>query len=583
MIVPMKKLYMIVQKKDIVSSLESLRELGAVHIEALEATPDAMIVEYQEEIKALEEASAILSTVNHEGTQESVSDWREVVNLVLKKQADIDHLREHMAKREALIEKWTPWGHFSMKDTRVLAGRGVYLQLYELTKAQMKDLPKDKIRREIYSSGGITRIAVFNDVEESLPFKQVELHSRSLNSMNDLQRQALEKIGEAQRDIDAQAKYLAFLQDQYSKSQDSLNFENVAAGMKEDETLAYLKGFCPTEDAERIEKEAQKNNWGILIEDPVDNDEVPTLLKNKGWFNLSSPVIQLVEVLPGYKEADVSGALVIFFTLFFGMLIGDAAYGAIFALMTGFAHFKLGKKMEDKTLFYLMYLLTGFTMVWGVLTGTYFGQQWLPSTVSAVVPWLNVTENIQWLCFTIAVVHLSLARIWSAARKFPNMTYLSDIGWLFIVFGMYHLANMFVLNIPLPQYAAPLIFIGMALAFFFMVPFKEFTKQAPQEAIPFLLGVISSGTDIVSYIRLFAVGLATVAVADAANNMPAALPDFGIGYGFMVFLHVLNLVLAAMAILVHAIRLNVLEFSGHLGLEWSGFKFQPFKRNVKQV
>ena len=75
---------------------------------------------------------------------------------------------------------------------------------------------------------------------------------------------------------------------------------------------------------------------------------------------------------------------------------------------------------------------------------------------------------------------------------------------------------------------------------------------------------------------LFAVGFATVAVADAANAMPEALP--GVGYGFMVFLHPLNLILAAMAILVHAIRLNVLEFSGHLGLEWVGFRYNPFKK-----
>ena len=78
---------------------------------------------------------------------------------------------------------------------------------------------------------------------------------------------------------------------------------------------------------------------------------------------------------------------------------------------------------SDHTSFYLMYLLTGFTCVWGVLTGTYFGQEWLPSSVKPLVPWLNVTENIQWLCFTVALVHLSIARIWSILRRFPHFTF----------------------------------------------------------------------------------------------------------------------------------------------------------------
>ena len=141
---------------------------------------------------------------------------------------------------------------------------------------------------------------------------------------------------------------------------------------------------------------------------------------------------------------------------------------------------------------------------------------------------------------------------------------------------------MFVLNHPFPSYALWFFTIGIPVAMIFMFPWNVILKKLPQELIPFALGVIGSGVDIISYIRLFAVGLATVAVADAANAMPAALPG-GIGYGFMVLLHVLNIVLAGMAILVHAIRLNVLEFSGHLGLEWAGFKYTPLAKRLKSA
>lgn len=116
-----------------------------------------------------------------------------------------------------------------------------------------------------------------------------------------------------------------------------------------------------------------------------------------------------------------------------------------------------------------------------------------------------------------------------------------------------------------------------------MAPPWELPKKIGQEAIPFLLGIIGAGTDIVSYIRLFAVGVATVAVADAANSMWGVASLGVFSYVLFIFLHLLNMVLALMAILVHAVRLNVLEFSGHLGLEWAGVKYQPLQKTLQEA
>ena len=111
--------------------------------------------------------------------------------------------------------------------------------------------------------------------------------------------------------------------------------------------------------------------------------------------------------------------------------------------------------------------------------------------------------------------------------------------------------------------------------------FEGRCKDCSKRNHPVFLSFIGAFTDIVSYIRLFAVGLATVAVADANNTMAAQAPIAG--KVVILFIgHSLNLILAAMAILVHGIRLNVLEFSGHLHLEWTGFQYAPF-RNLKEA
>jgi V/A-type H+-transporting ATPase subunit I len=185
------------------------------------------------------------------------------------------------------------------------------------------------------------------------------------------------------------------------------------------------------------------------------------------------------------------------------------------------------------------------------------------------------------LCFTIAIIHLSIARIWSAVSKFPSTTAISDVGWLLILWGMYFMANYFVLNMALPPITKFLLSVGGILALIFMAPLKEAFSTVPKQIIPFFLSFIGAFTDIVSYIRLFAVGLATVAVADATNAMVIDLPLIA-KVIVLTIGHTLNLILAAMAILVHGIRLNVLEFSGHLSLEWTGFKYSPF-RHLKNV
>lgn len=577
MIVSMKKIHLIVQKKDVVSALETVRDLGVVHVEHQDELTGFQLTERREEVGMLENVLRILrECLDPSSEQKEYTDWTELANQILKYNADIEHSRESMASRQVLIDKWQPWGRFDLSHIAVLEERGVYFTLYEISEKEKVELPQGMSLKTIYKLNGKKYCVAVCREQIDLPFQKIAFPKIGLKPMKVQQEEDQTRIDKAQKFISASTCNIEFLEKTLVARQNVLCFEEVEKGMKEDETLVVLKGFCPEAQCSRIEGMATQENWGLLVEDPSDEDEVPTLLKNAKWVDLSKPVLNVIEILPGYKESDVSAVFLVFFILFFAMLIGDAAYGAIFMAGVFYAQKKFGKSMQDQTVFYLGYILTGFTCLWGIATGTYFGQAWLPSTVKAVVPWLNVTENIQWLCFAVALAHLSLARAWAAKIKFPSITFLSEIGWLMIVWGMYFLANMFVLKKAVPPITNWLFIVGIALAFFFMFPPKEFLKKIGQEVIPFVLGIIGAGTDIVSYIRLFAVGLATVAVADAANAMPADLP--GVGYGFMIFLHLLNLVLAAMAILVHAIRLNVLEFSGHLGLEWAGFGFKPFKK-----
>jgi V/A-type H+-transporting ATPase subunit I len=138
-------------------------------------------------------------------------------------------------------------------------------------------------------------------------------------------------------------------------------------------------------------------------------------------------------------------------------------------------------------------------------------------------------------------------------------------------------------------FTAQLLFIiGPILVVFFTKPNKNPLKAMGGGIGELLMNIVNSFSDIVSYIRLFAVGMATVAVADAFNSIALGVGFGNILTGFMTALilvvgHLFNIVLGAMSILVHGLRLNLLEFSGHMGLSWAGFKYEPFsKQDIQQ-
>ena len=139
------------------------------------------------------------------------------------------------------------------------------------------------------------------------------------------------------------------------------------------------------------------------------------------------------------------------------------------------------------------------------------------------------------------------------------------------------MARTLILGATLDALALNLLIGGAALVVLFTRPHWNLLKAIGPGLGDLALKVVNTFTDIVSYIRLFAVGLATVAVADATNTMANEIG--GIWFFLIVFFgHTINIVLALMAILVHGLRLNVLEFSGHLNMEWAGFNYTPFKK-----
>ncbi len=592
MIERMKKITLLVSEREREMFILKLRKRGVLHIKHARAPLAHEIRFVEEKVANVEKMVSILSPYHEKGKEKAFTgDEKELLECAAEVAEIYDQRQDLAARVEDLrgrIRWFEHWGEFDPEDLEKIRAEGANIRLYRVRKDEVREIAKG-IRYTVTSmeAGYTYLVAVFLRHDERLPFEEMIPPPESPYRM----RQKIDDLNGRIEELDAllreEAMMLRGLKQCENRLKKDREFLNVKFGMQEEGVFSYLQGFCPVKTLKKITSMAKAHGLGYFIEDPDKPEETPTLITNPGWIRTINPVFQFMNMRPGYDEFDISVYFLVFFSLFFAMLIGDAGYGFLFLLVT----FAARRKLRDlpKEPFFLMYILSGATIVWGAITGTWFGAERI-----AQVPFLNALviervnsfadnnqNNIIFLCFVIGAVQLTIAHFLRAVRTINSVRALAEVGWVLILWGMFFAAGKFVLGNPFPQAAGWLFAVGPALVLVFTNPEKGILKGALNELAHLPLKVISSFSDIVSYLRLFAVGYASVVVAESFNNMALAGGVRGVlgavAAALILFLgHALNIILGFMAVIVHGIRLNMLEFSGHLGMQWSGVKYEPY-------
>jgi len=585
MIVPMKKIFLVVQEKDAMPAVETLRSVGLVHVAPVTEPSGPTLEESRRKVELAQKALDILSFQKKSDRQEDIDAWEKKADEILDLTERKTRLENAINKRRGLISFWEPWGNFDVKDIKELEARGIFVRPVEVLKENLGYIPDDVAVHTLQAKRNVFRcVAVWRGRKEGLPFTILPLPSCGLKELKDEQARDHRDIQQIQTQLNDAAKYADRLKRALFNAGQDTDFAEVHTSGGQEGHFSFFQGFCPADRIEKLQETSRQAAWGLMVTDPDEDEPVPTLLRDPAWVEWVKPLFTWLNIFPGYREMDISLVFLVFFSLFFGILIGDAGYGLVFLSLTAAAHFKLKKKIKDTRMFSLLYVLSACAVGWGVLSGTYFGQEWLGQyNVPALLPWIRDNQNFQSLCFLIGTIQLSLAHVWRGIRKMPSVTVVGEMGWLMVLWGMFFVANMLILGREFPPAAKGLFLAGPLLVLFFTHPQKNILKTVGAGIAALLGNVVNMFTDIVSYIRLFAVSLATVAVADAFNNAALGIGFDNILAGLMTALilvagHIFNMTLGAMAILVHGLRLNVLEFSSHLSLEWKGFAYRPFQK-----
>jgi V/A-type H+-transporting ATPase subunit I len=612
MIVKMKKVSIVVFDRFREQSLKALRKLGLIHIEPRNVSNEEL-TRISEQSAQLDKARLLLpqkskkerkklekrerrkeagrSTPSAAVTDVDVDGCLEIAEEVIDLTDKIRAFDERIFRLLREQERLESWGGYDPREIRELAEKGVYISLYELSTEEFNQLPEDLQWLEIAKTRGSTRLAVVcYGREVEIAAEPVAIGDKGRDEL----QQQIDSTGKEMQALQNRLQHLSGEQARLQAVIERLNkryeFEHVRGAMVGAEELSYLTGYIPAKRADVLKRAAADNGWAMLVEEPAEDDPVPTLVENPRWIRIISPMFKLMDTTPGYREFDISFLFLLFFSLFFAMLIGDAGYGIVFFVLTLVGRIAMPKRPGGA--FTLLFVLSAATIVWGALSGTWFGIEAMayhPLLSRIVIPQIasfgvENTQTMMFLCFVIGVIHLSIARLLSFVRGLPKLAAFSELGWLSVLWGMFFVTRFIVLQQPLNPVGIWLVGAGILLVVIFGEQKGNFFKGAAIGLVRLPLSIldsISCFSDIVSYLRLFAVGLATVAVATNFNSMAAnvggGMPAGLISAFILFFGHTLNIVMGAMSVIVHGVRLNMLEFSGQLGMQWTGVPYKPFQ------
>ena len=560
----MRHLDLVCQAKDSEATLEKLRSLGVVHLDLVSSAGEG-VGRAKEEFADAERAVRLI--VKSRGKRVMEVRGRSVAD-VLAVEKDMEGLKTERDRLEREIRTYAPYGDFDLALAGKLRDKGVELRL----------LGEGKF--DIVRAGDATEAQ-----EPSIRWPEMRLAKlkEKLYRVENRIRIDIDKIA----GCDEKA-----ILDEFPALRDRVSFEQAKGLLEGHGAVAVISGWLPatcekklmdvvtSASATELFERVKAPGWGVLIRDAAPEENPPTLIEPPKMFRPVKALFDGLGIAPAYTESDVSVPFMCYFSLFFAMLVGDGGYGAIFLAGT----LALRKKLP-RAWFVLLAVFSSATILWGVLSNTWFGAGLPFAAEWPTVKWLAdpTYNNMMLLCFTIGASHLVLARLWSGLCMLNDRTCLAQFGWAGILVFMYLVTNAIVgIFSGIPHWAYWMFGVSLVLVFGFTLKGSELkTRGIELGMLP--LNIMSALGDIISYVRLFAVGLASVKVAQNFNDMAVGL-DLPVWLKIVPMIlillvgHGLNLAMAGLSILVHAVRLNTLEFSNHKGVSWAGYAFRPFKR-----
>ena len=581
MITQMKKYTFLVFHREYEAFLEQLRDLGVVHVteKAAGMADDAHL---QELLAKADNARKLIA----QGAPDQ---------LLNEKAA----LEQRIAATQKEAEKMAVWGDFSAERMEQLKAAGYTLRYFTCPKKNF-----DEQFGIIVAEQGSTLyfVQVNNDGEAPEGCQEQYLNAKSaadlqkdvegLNGLLVAQNARIELW--AKENIPALEEELKQLQEQIDWKRVTLNTDSEADG-----SLKILEGFCPIDQVPALDAVLEKQEVYYQAEDPTAEDNTPIKLRNNKFTQLFESLTGMYG-WPNYGEFDPTPILAPFFLLFFAMCMGDCGYGILLMIIgVLIAKKKLNIEMFDGLGPIITVLGVGTTVV-GFFLGTFMGidlyqAEWVPQALKSVMIKGEVMGyDIQMvLALCIGVFHICLAMVVKAicyTKQFGFKENIATWGWTLLIVGGLLVAILGMTVLPAAVFKGAIIAVGVVSAlaiYIFNTPGRNPLINIGAglwETYNMATGILG---DVLSYIRLYALGLAGGMLGAAFNNLGLMVmggSTEGATWQWLPFVlilvlgHVLNLAMSALGAFVHPLRLSFVEYFKNAGYEGKGTLYKPFKK-----
>ena len=606
MVTKMTKYSFILLSEQTEGFLNSLQELGVVDISRSLKPIDEQSSEMLAEADRAKKALSILAACKAGSDKDFKFDGCPV-DAVLETQDRIAEISAEIAAAKKEIAVRQPWGSFRSEDIHKLESQGLKLRFYSCMKKKFDPSWAEIRPLEVISE---TESKVFfvtvspTEEEYSFPIEAVPAPEGSVN-------EAEEKLSLLQSKLEKEQQLLANLKscsDEIRKAyNDSLSrldlyFAEAATEKAVDNYLTVLTGFAPTSDDKRLCASFDSMDIYYSHEAATKEDNPPVKLKNN-WFAKNFEVLTGMYGVPAYDEFDPTPVLGPFFMLFFAMCMGDAGYGILLMLIA----LVLRLKMKDSSLgkmHRLIAFLGGMTFVVGIFLGTFFGMSileasWAPAWLKGLCidGWFPDAKIAGFpvqmvLAVAIGVLHICLAMIIKTinfTKRFGFKKTVATWGWTTLIVG-----GLVVVSLGMTEVLSAEAFKWTIIALAVVSGLAIYVFNTPGRNPLLNIGsglwdtynmVTGLLGDVLSYIRLYALGLAGGMLGNAFNIMGTMILDIpvpGVNWVFciiiLIFGHVLNLAMSCLGAFVHPLRLTFVEYFKNSGYEGSGAKYNPLTK-----
>lgn len=637
MIEKMKKITLLIYHSSKDKFLSELQSLGMMHLETNNSVQSEELSNTREKIIRLSKAKKVLESYKEDGVitaKEINGDVSDLLCDFENKKNELDSLvaeRENLKKEKVSV---IPFGNFDKKILKELEENRINIKVYSTSKKNFAKISAELVCSEIYTEGTEVYFVVFykNDDElQKIQGTECKLPDRNLSEVQQRMNEVESQIQIAEEALKSMIGVLPLLEEEMTVQEDLLHYQVASESLSAEVEgkVLIISGFFQSKQEEKIKAFLEKEDVAYFIEEPTEEDETPIKLKNGKLASLFEPVGNLFS-LPGYTEIDVVPFFAPFFAFFFGICLGDLGYGLIIVLLCLFALLKV-KNKGIRNIVKLGLILGICTGIAGFMLNGFFGTQIIKADGSAGMPifesiknyvtFSNPADRTGPMVFAIllGVAQLLLGYILNAYSRCKSDGWqglFQPLGTILIMLGAVVLVMVWMYKPtevnPFEKFAVGPIPIGewliavgggtvaglvklmtilVAVGVVFVLLFNNIGSNffiRPVKGLWEMYNIVTGLlSDLLSYIRLFALGLAGGLLGSAFNDIALMLKDVfpgGIVLTILVMIigHTLNFLLNAIGSFVHPLRLTFVEFYKAVGFNGGGKPFIPFSNKASK-